>query len=388
MIALMQEVVHVARHGDAAARTAVASQPATPPELLTYLAADPDPAVRQAVAGNGATPPQADLLLATDGDAAVRAVLARRVAALAPRLDPTAQDRLARLSAGTLAMLVADAAVEVRAAIAEVVADLPDAPRALVLRLAGDTALPVAEPVIRLSPLLTEADLLALIDAPPAPFTRRAVARRADLPEAVSDAVAGSADTPAIAALLANPSAAIREATLDRLAATAGTEEAWQRALIARPKLPVATARSLGRIVAEHLVGLLARRADLPEEVGAALRQRVAAKLQSASGLSPREAPLFAAARRGERDLLRLALAQDAGASEARVEAALALRSGRALAALCHRAGWSAALAAEVQAVLGRLPPAEIIRPNAMGGWSLAEGDLAWQLELLEGLPG
>ena len=40
---------------------------------------------------------------------------------------------------------------------------MPDAPRDLILRLARDAAMEVAEPVIRFSPLLTEDDLLALI---------------------------------------------------------------------------------------------------------------------------------------------------------------------------------------------------------------------------------
>ena len=387
MTVMLRDPVHAARHGDTAARTAVAAGEATPPELLTYLAADPDPGVRQAVAANRATPPQAGLLLARDDDARVRAELARRIAALAPRLDQQAQDRLTRISAGTMAMLVADAAVEVRAAIAEVVAELPDAPRDLVMRLAGDTALPVADPIIRLSPLLTEADLLALIEAPPAPFTRRAVARRPAISEAVADAVAGSADTPAIAALLANPSAAIREATLDRLASESAPHDSWQRGLISRPSLPPCTARTLGSLVASHLLEALRRRADLPPDVDTAVLARVHERLDSAAGIAAREKPLFLAARAGEREMLRLALAQDAGTTEVRVDAAVALRSPRALAALCHRAGWSPALAAATQAMLGRLPPGEVIRPNVEGGWSLSVADLDWQEELLEGLP-
>ena len=387
MSTTFRDSVHIARYGDAAARTAVASAEATSPELLTYLANDPDPLVRQAVAANRATPPRAGLLLASDQDAAVRTALARRVAALAPRLDAAAKDWLTRLSASTLALLAADAAVEVRGAIAEVVADMADAPVALVRRLANDTALPVADPVIRLSPLLTEADLLALIEAPPAPFTRRAVARRPDITEAVSDAVAGSADTPAIAALLANPSAAIREATLDRLAAESGPHDGWQRGLIARPRLPPGTARSLASIVASHLLGALVQRVDLPPDLESALRDRITEKLDSAAGMISRETPLFLAARAGEREVMRLALAQDARTTQARIDAAVALRSARALAALCHRAGWSPALAAATQAVLGRLPPSDVIRPNVEGGWTLSEADLAWQEELLEGLP-
>jgi len=380
------EDIHAARHGDTAARAAIARAPHASPELLTFLAADPAAQVRQAVAAHAATPPAVARLLAADADAEVRRVLAGRIAALAPELDSKARNRMARISAGTLAMLVEDTAVEVRAAIADAVRDMPDAPRELILRLARDTAMPVAEPVIRLSPLLTEADLLALIAAPPVPATRRAVARRPALSENLSDAIAQTADTPAVAALLANPSAAIREATLDRLVAGAGNRPSWQAALVRRAQLPAQAARALGEIVTDHLLGALAARTDLPEGMAAALRSRVTASL-AAEDAQDAEAELFAAAQSGDREVLLIRLAEAAGVSQARVEAALALRSGRAIAGLCHSAGWSAPLAAEVQAVLGGLGPAEVVQPTAEGRWALGEAELLWQAELLEGLP-
>ena len=98
----------------------------------------------------------------------------------------------------------------VRAVIAEELQAMPDAPRDLILRLARDAAMEVAAPVIRFSPLLTEDDLLALIEAPPVPETVTAVARRPDLSERLSDAVGRPVRNGAVAALLANDSASIR----------------------------------------------------------------------------------------------------------------------------------------------------------------------------------
>jgi uncharacterized protein (DUF2336 family) len=379
--------IHAARHGDAESRAAVARLPETSPELLTFLSADPAAEVRQAVAAHAATPAAVARLLAEDASAEVRSVLAARIAALAPSLDTNARSRVTRLSAATLALLVEDTEVEVRAAIANAVREMPDAPRELILRLARDTAMPVAEQVIRLSPLLTEQDLLELIADPPASTTRRAVARRSGLSEPVADAIAETADTPAIAALLANPSAAIRESTLDSLVAGSARRTSWQAALVRRPRLPANAARALGEIVAAHLLGVLAARRDLPAGLAQILRDQVAARLAAEDSGADGEAELFAAARAGDRDLLLQRLAEAAGATEARVEAALALRSGRAIAGLCHSAGWSAPLAAEVQAALGGLSPAEVVRPNAEGRWALGEAELLWQAELLEGLP-
>ncbi|MGX9965842.1 DUF2336 domain-containing protein [Roseomonas sp. F4] len=380
--------IHDARHGDAEARAAVARLPGTSPELLTYLAADREASVRQAVAAHARTPPAVARLLAEDADAEVRRELAGRIATLAPKLDAQAGSRMTRLAAGTLALLVRDAAVEVRAAIAAVLRDMPDAPRDLILQLARDTAMLVAEPVIRLSPLLTEADLLALIADPPAPATRRAVARRPALSETISDAIAETTDAAAVTALLANPSAAIREATLDRLVAGAGERPSWQAALVRRAQLPSGAARALGEIVTDHLLGVLAARPDLPEGLAASLRSRVTARLAGGTAGDDGEGALFLAAETGDRDLLLQRLAEGAGVSEARVEAALALRSARAIAGLCHSAGWSARLAAEVQVVLGGISATEVVHPTAEGGWALGEAELQWQAELLEGLPG
>lgn len=372
------------RQGSAAERAALAAAPDTAPEMLVWLAADPEPAVRAAVAANRATPHQAGLLLAEDPETGVRRALAARIGALAPGLDAAAQDRMARIGWAVLSRLVEDAATEVRAALAEAVAGLPDAPRALILRLARDAELPVAEPVLRLSPLLAEADLLALVAAPPAGFTRRVIAARGGLAEPVSEAIAASADAEAITRLLRNGSAAIREATLDRLAAAAGERPAWQAALARRAHLPPAAARALAGMLAGHLLAVLAERTDLPEGLAEALAPRLAARLEQAAR-GQREAQAAAAA--GDRAALAALLAAASGLGAARVEAALALRSPRAIAALCHAAGWSAETAEQVQMALG-VPRERAVRANAEGGWTLSPGELQWQLELIEDLPG
>jgi uncharacterized protein (DUF2336 family) len=378
----MSALAQRARHGSVAERAAIAAGSATPPELLTWLAADPAPAVRAAVAANDATPPQAGLLLVGDGDAGVRSALARRIGTLSPRLA-AAPDRLARMTQAILVQLVADAEVEVRAALADAVAGLPDAPRELVLRLARDTALPVAEPVLRLSPLLSDEDLLALVAQPPAPFTRRVIAGRPELGESVADAVAASADTPAIAALLANPSAAIREATLDRLVDGAAGEPSWQAALVRRPRLPAGAARALGSMLAAHLLEVLAARPDLPEGLAETLKTRIAARLEAAR---PSLGAAWELARAGDRPALQMVLAQATGFTPLRIESALSLRSPRVIVALCWRAGWTAALAEEVQVAFG-VPIARVVRGNVEGSWTLSPSELQWQIELLEELP-
>jgi hypothetical protein len=195
--------------------------------------------------------------------------------------------------------------------------------------------------------------------------------------------VAQSADRLAITALLSNPSAAIREATLDRLVADAADEPSWQAALARRPRLPPKAARALGAILAAHLLDLLAARPDLPEGVAETVRVRIADRLEAAA---PAQAAALEAARAGDRPLLLDIVAEAAGITPTRVEAAVAMRSPRVIAALCWRAGWSAAAAEEVQSALG-VARARVVRANVEGSWTLSPSELQWQLELLEELP-
>lgn len=371
------------RQGSPAAREAIAAAPTTAPDLLTFLAGDENASVRAAVAANPATPPQAGLLLAEDPEMAVRQALARRFGHAAGVAED-AHDRRRRITAAILTRLVEDAAAEVRAALADAVAGLPDAPRALILRLARDTALPVAEPVLRFSPLLGDDDLIALVEAPPADFTRSLVAARPHLGEAVTDAIVASADRPAIGTLLVNPSAAIQEATLDRLVAGAAQDPAWQSALARRGVLPPRAARALGAIMAAHLLDLLAARPDLPEGLAAELRGRIAERLEAAA---PAQDAALAAARTGDRRALIGVLAAATGIASGRIEAAVAMRSPRVIAALCWSAGWRATTAEDVQAAFGVEPP-KVIRGNAEGGWTLSAAEMQWQIRMLEELPG
>jgi uncharacterized protein (DUF2336 family) len=264
---------------DEAARVRLGAAAGTPADILLKLALDPSVMVRTALAVNPATPPTILGVLARDADERVRALLASRLAALAPGLSEGEQSRLNKQTIEALEHLVEDTAVRVRAAIAEVVKEMPDAPRELVLRLARDTSLQVSEPVIRLSPMLTQADLLSLLAAACSPEIALAVARRPGLTADVSDVLADTADSTAIRAMLLNQSAQIRESTLDALIARAVEHGTWHAPLVRRPSLSPRAAEALSLIVADALLAELASRADLAPSVIADLRARLNARL-------------------------------------------------------------------------------------------------------------
>lgn len=379
---------------------------ATPPDILVKLASDKSMMVRAAVAINQAAPAEAHDLLANDMEERVRILLARKLAALAPSLSDNDQDQLHRRTFATLAQLVEDEAVRVRTAIADVMADMPHAPRALILRLAHDTAIPVSEPVIRLSPLLEPNDLIALLAAPPNANTATAVARRPSLTAAVSDAVAATADSAAIRELLANPTAAIQEATLDALVSQAVEHTDWHEPLVRRPILPAPAACALSEIVATHLLRTLADRLDFPPDTAEDLRRRLMSRLEQdgssdrrratatdtdfatqAKSLivtdQPSEQKLAQAIREGKNQLAATILAGAAGVPQTAVDRAVSLRSSKALISLVWKAGYSTAIAESVQSALAGLAPASVLRPTPSGLFPLSAEEMRWQIDFL-----
>jgi uncharacterized protein (DUF2336 family) len=390
-----------------ATRVRLGAALATSPPVLGELAADPAVTVRAAVAMNLAAPAHADRLLSTDADERVRTLLARKLAALIPSIQPRARSTLETQAYATLAALVEDEAVRVRAAIAEVVKDMPGAPRELILRLARDSALPVSEPVIRLSPLLTDEDLLALLAEAPKPEVVAAMARRSGLAPSVADVIAATADSAAIVALLENGTAAIRESTLDALVARATNEHAWHEPLVRRPTLSPRATRALAEIVTTQLLGVLASRGDLEPEVMRELQRRLTerlapplpvgvvqvglsldAALHEARALADNgelnEAALFAAAQRGEARLCTAMLAVAAGVSVPVVERAVTLRSAKGLVSLVWKAGFSMRVAAPLQVLLCRIGPDAVLQGLDRGSFPLAVDEMRWQLEFLQ----
>ncbi len=389
---------------DLEGRVKLAANPATPPGLLAGLAADGAVTVRAAVALNPSSPGTAELQLASDADERVRLLLARKLATALPRLSAPGQAEMRDRTLAILTGLVRDEAVRIRAAIAVALASLPDLPHGLVLAMAQDSAIPVSEPVLRLSPLLSADDLMALVADPPHSMTAAAIACRANLPEAVADAIATTADSPAICFLLANSSAAIREDTLDALIARAVMEPEWQAPLVRRPRLPDHAARALAEIVAGQLLGELVARTDLSPGAIAAIRQRLAATLPrrpahvaatdeelmaAARQLDERgelnEAQLLACLRAGETRRASAMLAVAASLPLAVVDRASSLRSAKGLISLVWKAGFSARAAGPVQAALGQIAPGAILGLAKGGSFPLGAEEMGWQLDFLAG---
>ena len=387
---------------DLDSRVKLAANPASPPGVLAGLASDGSIAVRAAVALNPSTPRSAEAQLVMDPDERVRLLLARKLANALPGLSGPSQADLRERTLAILADLVRDEAVRIRSVIATALASLPDLPHALALALAHDGAIPVSEPVLRLSPLLSADDLLGLLAAPPHGETAAAIACRANLPACVADRIAASANSPAIRALLGNASAAIRESTLDALISRAASEPDWHAPLVRRPRLPDHAARALAEIVAGQLLGELAARAELSPAVVAVIRQRLASelpgrppvpsdadlvnearKLEDCGLLG--EVRLLACLRAGEDRRASAMLAVAAGVPLGVVDRAASLRSAKGLVSLVWKAGFSVRAIGPVQTALGQIGPGAMLTATQSGDFPLGPEEMGWQLEFLTG---
>jgi uncharacterized protein (DUF2336 family) len=150
---------------------------------------------------------------------------------------------------GAMLMQLDDPSPLVRRALADALAASPSAPPAIVLALASDQP-DIAAPVLALSPLFVDADLVDAV-ATGTPAIQTAIASRAALPRSVAAAIAEVGTAESCLALLHNHDADIAPFSIDRIVERHGHLAAVREPLMARDDLPVATPDSRHQAVAD-----------------------------------------------------------------------------------------------------------------------------------------
>mgnify|MGYP005839211789 CR=1 FL=1 len=384
--------------GDTTARRTLAARSDAHPEVLYYLAGDADAGVRSAVAANGGTPPQADMLLTGDTDDEVRMELARKIARLVPGLSQSENRQLRERTLEVLDALARDTLPRVRALLAEEVKHSNQIPRAVVQRLARDVEETVSCPILEYSPLLNDDDLREIIAAGITQTALIAIARRERLDADVSDDIAGTLEIPAVAALLANPDAQIREDTLDRIIDQAEDIEDLHKPLALRPTLSIRAMKRIAGFVASALVHGMLERNSLQAAAAEEILERVRARIRAESvedsesqRLAEQAADYF---RRGmltddficdgieanRRELLIQCLALMADMPDTAVRRILHSKSGRAVTALAWKAGLSMRTAFRLQTELALVSPGQLVPSKNGRDYPLEDDELVWQL--------
>ena len=416
-----QEAKRLAASTDPGDRRAVASRADTQPEILFFLANDISAEVRREIARNNATPRHADLILSRDPDELVRTGLAAKIAALVPSLTADRVGQIERMTLDIVETLARDQATAVRRVVAEALKDQAGVPAHIVQQLARDLELSVCGPVLRHSPILTDDDLLDIINGQPADERLVAIAQRAGLSGPISAAVARTENEAAVAALLGNSSAQIREETLDRIVDLAPRFEPWHAPLVRRPSLPPRAAARIAGFVNEQLVKVLESRSDLPVTVRDAVRAAMTEKASPRpapppfAGAEPlgiadeaddaaRERPMDRARKlheagkldeeavsnaltQGDRGFVLAALALRGNAPPEIVDKVIGGQSARGVAALCWRAKLSMRFCRQIQLRLANIPPTSVLNARNGEDYPMSETEMVWQLEFF-GLKG
>ncbi len=347
---------------------------------------------------------------AQDGDEAARLSLAQKIGRLIPDLSQGGAGRLNDGVLQTLDDLAKDTLPAVRQILAEAICRSPSVPPETVRRLAQDLEATVAVPILQYSPLLSDADLLELIAASSVTERLTAIASRAEVSAPVADAVVARFDVPAIAALLANKGATLREATLD--AVVGHVEENLAEGismlhapLALRPDLSARAARRIAGLVAASLVSVLAERHGLDrsavQELRAQTRRSLSASLPDpqkdtardqsrdarqdyADGLLT-EVSVNAALDAGRRAYVMEALSIRSRLPGPTVRRIVESRSSKPITALAWKAGFSMRTAMKLQASLGHIPP--LARINARNGtdYPFSPDEMILQIEFFVG---
>ena len=159
---------------------------------------------------------------------------------------------------GAMLILLDDPSPLVRRALADVLAASPSAPPAVVLALAADQP-QIAAPVLALSPLFVDADLVDAV-ATGNEDVQIAIASRSGLQRPAAAALAEVGTAEACLILAQNSDAEIAEFSVDRILERFGERPAIREALLARDDLSAATRLKMVARVSATLVDFVAAR--------------------------------------------------------------------------------------------------------------------------------
>lgn len=225
--------------------------------------------------------------LLSDPSAAHRASTAAKLGnqMVAGSLEPAER----ALAEEIIRLMTRDVESQVRAALARSIALSNDMPRDIALAVANDIA-EVALPFIEVSAILTDDDLVAIINSKPAEY-QVAVAARSSVSESVADALVDTGNETVVARLVANEGAQLSETTMNRVVDRFGTIKAVSNPLAQRTVVPISVAERLVTLVSEKIRDHLVTHHELPLDIATDLlldsRERATLHLLDGSSDAP-----------------------------------------------------------------------------------------------------
>ena len=221
-----------------------------------------------------------DLLLG-ESSAEIRASTAAKIAIVFEQghLDDPAR----KIAEDIFRHLARDVEVRVRKALSVNLKESRMLPHDVAMTLAKDV-IEVAEPILKSSQVLTEADLVEIVRTQPAE-SLVAVAQREAVTEAVSEALVDNGNEDVVVTLVANQGAEVSEDTFEKVLDKYSANDSVKESVALRDKLPVKLAERLVTMVSAHLQEHLVSHHELAPEVVAGViaqsRERVTLELLS-----------------------------------------------------------------------------------------------------------
>jgi len=414
----------LANNSDPAVRQELAERTDLPKEILYFLADDEDPEVRRTVARNSATPGKADLILARDTITDIRVNLTRKLTNhLISKKTPQSKTgrKKTKLSGSdeALQVIARDHEVEIRRMLSGSLQKIETAPHDVIKTLAWDDDADVATPVLTHSPVLQEKDLIERVQHKPTDGALKAISKRQDVSENVSDVIVATNNVDAISELLLNSSTQFREQTLDELVDKSRNIELWQSPLVSRPTLSPRSKVQLSQFIDTELLGTLKARHDNdPEQLKSI--DKVVAKRQKNDGkpinnnqLLPTpvidflnaDIPynvvrgmqkrnrvnsdiLLKALENADYSLVMAALIIFSKLPENVVKIAFREKSARGIVSICWKAGLLFELAIQIQQHMGRLAPSQILTTVNANGYPMDDPEMNWHLDFFKNWAG
>lgn len=163
-------------------------------------------------------------------------------------------------------LLVQDSVIRVRRAISESLQGNPHIPRDIALALANDLE-SVATPMLSMSSVLRDNDLIDLILQSDELWRYIAIAQRENLSENVSGSLVNTQINDVIRTVLENPTAHISEVSFHQIAEKAKEDGSLVDAMLSRGSLPLAAVERLTQYVSEDMLRQLKEKCrNLDEE--------------------------------------------------------------------------------------------------------------------------
>lgn len=381
----------------------LASHKDTKPEILYYLATDKSAEVRRKIAINVNTPHQANSVLVEDEDVEVRQELARKIARMLPDLAENEITKIREKVIEILETLANDQFPQVRRIISEELKTFDCVPKHIIMQLASDDQLEVCAPVLEYSPLLSTEDLKEIIAATTVDGALKSIAKRPHVDEELSDAITSSLDIPAVATLLANKNAQIREDTLDAIIDQATKVEELHRPLVNSASLSIRAIKRIATFVASSLVKQMISSYDLDKELASDLLKQVRKRIKESGVDEEKKEKLEDQARRfydqgllddafientiknRQKELLYLCLAEMSKMPVDSIKKIITSKKARRVVALSWRSELNMRTAIKLQLEIACIPSNLILNAKDGFDFPISEAEMEYDLALYNG---